>query len=150
MKLLPIDVDEANNLLFQKNTQCLPILEVYPGYYQKIGYQPPWIGYFASNNDNDIVGCGGFKGKPINGKIEIAYGTFKPFEGKGIGKEICRLLVLLARQSDPAVRITARTLQDNYASIGILKSNGFECLGTVQDEEDGEVLEWEFKKAITN
>lgn len=26
-----------------------------------------------------------------------------------------------------------------------LKKNGFECLGFVVDEEDGNVLEWEFK-----
>jgi hypothetical protein len=30
--------------------------------------------------------------------------------------------------------------------MGILKKNGFECLGIVYDDEDGDVLEWEFKK----
>jgi len=121
-------------------------MESYPEYYQKIGYNLPWIGYFVSNDENEIVGCGGFKGQPANGKIEIAYGTFKPFEGKGVGKEICRLLVDISLKTDAAVRITARTLQDSHASIGILKANGFECLGTIMDEEDGEVLEWEYKK----
>jgi hypothetical protein len=52
----------------------------------------------------------------------------------------------LSQNTDPAIRITARTLQDGYASIKILKKNGFECLGIVHDEEDGEVLEWELKK----
>jgi hypothetical protein len=60
-----------------------------------------------------------------------------------------RQLVLLSLQTSAAIRITARTLQDGYASIGILKKNGFECLGVVYDEEDGNVLEWELKKHRT-
>jgi RimJ/RimL family protein N-acetyltransferase len=58
--------------------------------------------------------------------------------------------VELSLATDPAIRITARTLPDSYASIGILKKNGFVCLGMVYDEEDGDVLEWEFKKSGAN
>ena len=146
MLLLPIDIDELKNLRFRENPECIPILNVYPGFYQKAGYNKPWIGYFATTDGEEIVGAGGYKGKPRNGKVEIAYGTFKKYEGQGIGTEICRQLVLLSLQTDPAIRITARTLQDGNASIAILKKNGFECLGIVYDEEDGNVLEWEFKK----
>ena len=95
------------------------------------------------------MGAAGYKGKPKDGKVEIAYGTFKKYEGQGIGTEICRQLVLRSLQTDPAVRITARTLQDGYASMTILKKNGFECLGIVYDDEDGDVLEWELKKHST-
>jgi|SRR5687768_9548553 len=95
-----------------------------------------------------IVGAGGYKGKPKEGKVEIAYGTFKKCEGQGVGTEICRQLVLLSLQTDPGIRITARTLQDGHASIAILKKNGFECLGIVYDKEDGNVLEWEFKSIV--
>ncbi|HUP13104.1 MAG TPA: GNAT family N-acetyltransferase [Niastella sp.] len=145
MLLLPIDIDETKNAPLRDNPECLDILNVYPGYYQKVGYTKPWIGYFATIDGNEMVGAGGFKGKPGNGKVEIAYGTFKKYEGRGIGTQICRQLVLLALQTDPAIRITARTFQDGYASMGILKKNGFECLGIVHDEEDGDVLEWELK-----
>lgn len=86
------------------------------------------------------------KGKPKEGKVEISYGTFKKYEGSGIGTRICRQLVLLALETDPSIRITARTLPENIASMEILKKNGFKCLGTVYDEEDGNVLEWEYKK----
>ncbi len=149
MLLLPIDIDESKNTLFKENPECLPVLNAYPDYYHRVGYKKPWIGYFASINGKEIVGAGGFKGEPKDGKVEIAYGTFKTHEGQGIGTEICRQLVLLSLQTAPDVRITARTLQDGYASIGILKKNGFECLGIVCDEEDGDVLEWEFKKDST-
>lgn len=146
MLLLPIDTDQTKNVRFKENPECVPILNVYPDFYQRVGYNKPWIGYFVTIDRDAIVGAGGYKGKPREGKVEIAYGTFKRYEGQGIGTEICRQLVLLSQNTDPAIRITARTLQDGYASIKILKKNGFECSGIVHDEEDGEVLEWELKK----
>jgi RimJ/RimL family protein N-acetyltransferase len=148
MKLLPIEIDETQNTRFHNNPECQEILKVYPGYYKKVGYNKPWIGYFATIDGEEIIGCGGFKGKPKDGRIEIAYGTFKNHEGQGIGTEICRQLVLLSLQTDPDVRITARTLPENNSSTRILKRNGFEFTGTVYDEEDGDVWEWELKKQV--
>lgn len=146
MILLPIDIDETKNACFAGNPECAEILQVYPSFYKKVGFNKPWIGYFVANGANEIIGCGGYKGQPKEGKIEIAYGTFRQCQGQGVGTAICRQLVELALQTDPAVKITARTLQENNASISILKKNSFECLGIVYDEEDGDVLEWEFKK----
>lgn len=149
MLLLPIDIDDSQNSKFRADPECVPILDIYPGYYKKIGYKLPWIGYFATNDGKEIIGAGGYKGEPRDGKIEIAYATFKKHQGQGVATEICRQLVLLSLQTDPSVRITARTLQDGYASISVLKKNGFECSGIVYDEDDGNVLEWEFKKPVT-
>lgn len=149
MLLLPIDVDESQNIKFRENPECLEVLKVYPDFYNRVGYNKPWIGYFATIDGKEIVGGGGYKGKPKDGKIEIAYGTFKKYQGQGIGTEICKQLVLLSLQTDPAIKITARTLPDNYASIEVLKKNGFECLGIIYDEEDGNVFEWELKKQST-
>lgn len=145
MQLLPIDVEEFHNIRFRSNPECLEVLNIYPGYYKKTGFHKPWIGYFASFDGQQIVGACGYKGKPKKGKVEIAYGTFKNFRNRGVGTEICRQLVLLALHTNPAIRITARTLQDSHASIRILEKNGFECSGLTYDEEDGNVLEWEFK-----
>ena len=146
MTLLPIDVDEKLNTKFSKNPECLAVLNVYPDYYKRMGYTKPWIGYFATIDGNEIVECGGYKGKPREGVIEIAYGTFKEHEGQGIATEICRQLVLLSLQTDHSIRITARILLEMNASTQVLKRNGFECIGIVHDEEDGDVLEWEFRK----
>lgn len=146
MKLIPINLDESKNIHFRAFPPCNEVLDVYPGYYQKVGYNEPWIGYFVSIDGNDIVGAGGYKGKPIDGKVEIAYGTFKPHEGKGIGTEICRQLVLLSLKTDPSIRITARTLTELNASTQILLKNGFECTGIVFDQDDGYVWEWELIK----
>ena len=146
MKLLPIEKDETLNRRFTSTPECLEILTIFTEHYKKAGFNKPWIAYFISNQNDEIIGGGGYKGKPKDNKIEISYGTFENYRGRGIGKEICKQLVLLALKTDPSVTITARTLPDNHASISVLKGNGFECLGTVYDEEDGEVLEWEFKK----
>lgn len=145
MLLLPIDIDETKNIRFLQNPECVEILKVYPRFYEKVGYNKPWIGYCASLDETEIVGVGGFKGAPKNGNVEIAYGTFQAHQGKGIATAICRELVLLSLQTDPSIKITARTLHDGYASMAVLKKNGFICLGTVYDEEDGDVLEWLFK-----
>ena len=145
--LLPIDIDEANNTQFSQHPECVEILQVYGPFYRKVGFNKPWIGYFATFNGEAIIGGGGYKGAPKEGKIEIAYGTFKNYQGQGIGTAICKALVQLSLKTEPSVRITARTLQDNYASISILKKNGFTCSGIVYDEEDGDVFEWEYQKA---
>lgn len=143
MQFLPIDSEAINNIQFVDNPECTLIIEEMQKYYKKVGFNKPWIGYFASIDGKALVGVAGYKGMPKDGKIEIAYGTFKGYEGQGIGTKICKQLVCLAQQSDPNVRITARTFQDGHASMVILRKNGFKCLGRVYDEEDGDVFEWE-------
>ncbi len=110
-------------------------------FFNRIGYQPPWIGYFAEK-DGRIVGSCAFKGAPKNGKLEIAYGVFPQYQNQGIAGEICRALVALSLETDPAVQITGRTLPEPNFSTRVLESNGFVLAGTVHDEEDGEVWEW--------
>jgi [ribosomal protein S5]-alanine N-acetyltransferase len=39
----------------------------------------------------------------------------------------------------------ARTLMEENYSTRILRKNGFECLGIVNDPDDGDVWEWEYK-----
>lgn len=113
-------------------------------FYKRIGFVPPWIGYFVEQ-DGAIVGSAGIKGKPVNGKIEIAYGTMEEFRNQGIGGEICRALVELSLNADPSIKVTARTLPENNFSANVLKKNNFVCIGMVNDPEDGDVWEWEFQ-----
>ena len=148
MTMIPIEADESKNTIFMANEDCKEIAAVYPAFYRRVGFNPPWIGYFFRRGD-ELVGSGGYKGKPRDGKIEIAYSAFKNFEGQGIGTEICRHLVALSLQTDSKVIITARTLPHDSASTTILKRNGFRFLGTVYDEEDGDVWEWHYPQEIT-
>lgn len=143
MELVPIDIDDTKNATLMANDDCREILAMYPPFYVRVGFNPPWIGYFMKR-DGEFVGCGGFKGKPRDRKVEISYHTFRRFEGEGIGTAICRLLVSISLQADPNTRVTARTLPQNSASTSILKKNGFCFNGIVHDEEDGDVWEWEY------
>lgn len=147
MHLLPIKQTLEENQDFLDNPLCKETVEMTVEFQNRVGYNPPWIGYFAKEND-ELVGVGGFKGKPVNGTIEIAYGTFESHQNRGVGTSICRKLVELSLATDPFIRITARTLPENNFSTRILQKNNFILLGTVVDPEDGEVWEWEYKPII--
>lgn len=143
MKLLPILPTIEENLAIPIIKANGEYLQMAVDYYQRIGYQPPWIGYFAEM-DGHLVGNAAFKGISPDNTVEVAYGVFEKLQNQGIGTEICRQLVLLAKQTDPSVRITARTLPEPNFSTRILQKNGFHLLGIVNDPEDGDVWEWEY------
>lgn len=145
IELRPILPTVAENLVFSANPDCAETLQMSIDYYQTIGYHPPWIGYYAYLGDS-LVGSAGFKGRPVDNKIEIAYGTLPAFQRQGIGTEICRCLVLLARATDPHVLITARTLPEENYSVKILRKNHFRLFGEVWDKDDGRVWEWHYEE----
>jgi len=145
MLLIPIKETIEENEQFVNIPDCQESIHMSVDFYKKVGFNPPWIGYYVKKGDQ-LIGLAGFKGQPVVGKVEIAYGTFERFRQKGLGTEICQLMVELSIKTDPSVVITARTLPDKNYSTRILEKNGFELLGTVIDKEDGEVWEWEYKK----
>jgi RimJ/RimL family protein N-acetyltransferase len=142
MKFLPIEAEEKLNARFSNHAECSDVLSIFTAHYKKVGFKKPWIAYFVTDESDNIVGGAGYKGKPVGGKVEISYGTFKGYEGEGIGTEICRMMVSLALKEDSSIIVSARTLSNNVASIKILEKNGFINMGFVTDPEDGEVLEW--------
>lgn len=141
MELKPIilNVDKSNEMYSSSNCQIL--LKTYDEYYKKIGYNLPWVGYFVIREEQ-IVGSCGFTGQPKEGKIEIAYWTFKEYEGQGISSFSCKELVLISNQSDPAIIITAKTAPEQNASTKILQNNGFTFTGIVQDDDIGDAWLW--------
>jgi [ribosomal protein S5]-alanine N-acetyltransferase len=144
MELIPINERPEENEEFINDPLCQETIYMTIGFYKKVGFVPPWIGYYAKQN-GDLVGSAGFKGQPINGTVEIAYGTIEKFRKQGIGTLICKELVDLALKTDPTIRITARTLPEKNFSTRILQKNNFILMGTVNDPEDGEVWEWVYK-----
>jgi [ribosomal protein S5]-alanine N-acetyltransferase len=145
MKLIPIREHAEENPEFISNPLCQESIYMSIEFYKKVGYTPPWICYYAAL-DGKLVGAAAYKGKPVDGKVEIAYGTFEIWKHQGIGEEICRVLVDLSLASDPSVQITARTLPENNFSVKILQKNGFQFAGNVYDPEDGDVWEWVYMK----
>lgn len=141
MQLLPIKEHLEDNNEFIENPLCQDTLSMCVDFYKRVGFQPPWICYYVQDN-GDLVGSAAYKGRPKDGAVEIAYGTFEAYRQKGVGTAICKLLVDTALMTDPSIKITARTLAEENYSTSILKKNGFVFTGTVVDPEDGEVWEW--------
>jgi [ribosomal protein S5]-alanine N-acetyltransferase len=141
MELRPVLIDEDKTKEIYDNPYCQNIFQSYPAYYHKIGYNPPWIGYFVLR-DGKVVGVGGFTGKPTEGRVEIAYGTCPELENQGIASFTCRQLISIARTTDPVVTITAKTAPEMNASANILQKAGFQFTGVVQDEGIGDAWEW--------
>lgn len=129
---------------FVQNPFLEMVIQAYETFYPKVGFHPPWIGYFALH-DGTVVGVGGYKGPPSNGVVEIAYGSVPEYEGKGVSTQTCRYLTELALSHDPALKVIARTLMEENASANILRKNGFVYVGVVNDPEDGDVWEWQWK-----
>jgi len=149
LKRLPIQEHLDQNDEFVMHPDCQDSIFQSVEYYKSVGFSPPWIGYYFSDGDGTLVGAGAFKGRPKLGKVEIAYGTFPKFQNRGVGRAICKDLVELGLATDPTVKITARTLREENYSTRILKKSGFTFLGTVWDDDDGEVWEWEYRAGLT-
>jgi RimJ/RimL family protein N-acetyltransferase len=110
-------------------------------HYNRSGFEPPWIGYLAIDS-GACVGCCAFKSGPRGNRVEIAYHTFAPHEGRGIATEMARMLVAIARASLPGVVVAAQTLPEENASTRILTKLGFARTGWADDDEAGRVWEW--------
>ena len=130
-----------------KSADCQTLLQMYEDYYPKIGFHLPWVGYVVIREDR-IVGSCGFVGQPVDGKVEIAYWTFKEFEGQGVASFACKELVTIAHRADPTLTITAKTAPEHNASTKILENNHFEFTEIVQDEEIGDAWLWTLKHEI--
>ncbi|UKT63975.1 GNAT family N-acetyltransferase [Pedobacter mucosus] len=87
-----------------------------------------WI--IISKADNKIVGDLSFVGKPDQeGEIEIGYGTYEEFRGKGFMIEAVARIIQWAREQPKVKSIYATTVQDNMANYSILQKNNFVQFG---------------------
>lgn len=143
MHLIAVMEKFEENERFTNNSLYKETIQQTTDFYKKVGFVPPWIGYYVEVNSN-LVGNAGFKGPPINGTVEIAYGTFEGYRKQGIGTAICKKLVELSIETDSSIKITATTFQQENFSTRILEKNNFVCVGTWNDPEDGEVWQWEY------
>jgi RimJ/RimL family protein N-acetyltransferase len=109
--------------------------------YAKAGFEEPWIVYLALADETPVGTCG-YKGKPQDGRIEIAYFTFSEFEGYGYASAMTARLVKIAWEHDPSVVVAAQTLPERNASHRILEKLGFRYVDTIDHPEDGMVWEW--------
>ncbi len=114
--------------------------------YRAVGYEPPWIGYLAIEDDICVGTCG-FKSPPQNNRVEIAYFTFPEYESRGVATRMAAELIRLALDKMPAVTVAAQTLPEENSSTSVLKKLRFRRVDSVEHPEDGLVWEWHLSDA---
>ena len=147
LRILQLNEDKTDKLFESKD--CQTLLNIYETYYPKIGFNLPWITYLVLRQ-KQIVGSCGFTGKPIDGKVEIAYWTFKEFEGQGIASFACNELISISQNADNKIIITAKTAPEHNASTKILEKHGFIFEEIVQDEDIGDSWLWILRMKIND
>jgi ribosomal-protein-alanine N-acetyltransferase len=108
------------------------------------GLNPVWNSYFLFIDfDGVAVGSGGFRGDPIDGRVEIGYGVAPLHQGRGIGTQAADLLVSQAFQFLEVAEVFAESSVVNPASRRVLEKAGFQHIGQRDTEsEDGLVDRW--------
>jgi [ribosomal protein S5]-alanine N-acetyltransferase len=105
----------------------------------------PWsLGYTVIERESkaSVGGCA-FKGPPVDGTVEIAYGIDEPHRCKGYATEAANGLTEFALIQDQVHVVRAHSKTDNGPSARVLEKCGFEQRGEVMDPEDGLVCRWE-------
>lgn len=94
-----------------------------------------------SKSDHKMVGDICFVGEPDpNGEIEIGYGTYEEFRGKGFMTEAVGRIISWAKEQPKVKSIFAATEKENIASYTILEKNGFNHIGEVD-----EMMSWKIQ-----
>lgn len=144
MKLCPIAADGSVDLDGAQPHPALPdVVAATVDLYGRRGFERPWIGYVAIDVGR-VVGSCGFAAPPRTAEAEIAYFTFPGHEGRGVATRMATALLLdtAPYARGKGIAFIAHTLPVEGASTSILRKLGFEFLGAIQHEEDGEVWKW--------
>jgi ribosomal-protein-alanine N-acetyltransferase len=76
-----------------------------------------------------LIGSGGFKGRPEDGRVEIGYHVREAHRRRGYATEALRALLTWAFAHPEVRNVIAETAADNAASIGLLEKLGFARAG---------------------
>lgn len=94
-----------------------------------------------------IVGLISLVKAPEDASITIGYGIASGEQGKGAASGAVRELLAWAIREPRIRHVRAETSVANRASQIVLERNGFFVVGERHDEEDGELLCWNWSKA---
>jgi RimJ/RimL family protein N-acetyltransferase len=93
-----------------------------------------------------VVGSGGFKGLPREGRVEIGYGVASTFRGRGFATTAVEQLLGLAFAQVEIVGVVAETATDNLPSQRVLQKLGFGAIGRRDCSDDGPLIVWNFDR----
>jgi [ribosomal protein S5]-alanine N-acetyltransferase len=86
-----------------------------------------------SKTENKMIGDLCIVGEPNeNGEIEIGYGTYDEFQGKGFMTEIVSRIIEWAKTQEKVKSVIASTDKKNIASFKVLEKNNFTKIGETE------------------
>jgi RimJ/RimL family protein N-acetyltransferase len=91
--------------------------------------------------DEVVSGSIGFKGVPIDNRVEIGYGVVPSQRGRGVATAALKQLLTLIE--DRSLDVRAETAAWNAASQSVLRHAGFRPIGERRDAHDGDIMIWE-------
>jgi ribosomal-protein-alanine N-acetyltransferase len=89
-----------------------------------------------------ILDAAGFKGAPINGRVEIGYGVAGEYRGRGVATEAITKLARVAFCQPSVEEVFAETATENEPSQRVVAKVGFRHTGQRDAGEDGVVYQW--------
>jgi [ribosomal protein S5]-alanine N-acetyltransferase len=102
-------------------------------------YSTLWT--IISKPDNKMVGDICIIGEPnADGEIEIGYGTYEEFQGKGYMTEAVKCILKWAETEPKVNSVLASTLKSNIASFTVLEKNNF-----IKTGETETLFNWRFR-----
>src|SRR5438445_2443104 len=111
------------------------------------GLDPNWSSHLIIDPDaGELVGIGGFKGAPVDGKVEIGYGVAPERQGRGYATAAARWLIDTAFARGVEV-VIAHTLAEFNASTTVLQRCGMTKVEQIVDLNDGPIWRWEAWRA---
>jgi len=94
-----------------------------------------------------LIGNGGFKGRPKNGLVEVGYSVLPDFQGNGFATEATRALIRWAFSHPEVYRVAAETLPNLGASLSVMRKCGMRYIGKGAPEEGAETMRYEISRA---
>jgi ribosomal-protein-alanine N-acetyltransferase len=140
LRLMPIGREGEIAQATELQPWAREVIAANVAHYERAGFTPPWVSYLAFEEAR-CVGVCAFKGRPVEGIVEIAYGTSPGEEGRGVATQMASALIEIAA-AFPGVTVTAQTLPQENASTRILTKLRFRRDGIAQDADVGEVWVW--------
>lgn len=102
----------------------------------------PWGSHLFFDDDGALVGFGGWKGAPLDGRAELGYAVAPPRQGRGIASAAAGLLIKRGCAAGVLV-VMAHTLAVDSASTAVLRRHGFRVVAEITDPDDGPLWRWE-------
>ena len=106
------------------------------------GIHPIWALPYLIIHDQKIVGCCGFKSKPLLNAVEVGYNVASETRGQGLATLALRELCQVAF-SNSVNSVKALISSQNMASRNVVMKNKFSFIEIVIDDEGEELEYWE-------